>query len=417
MTSKHNPHWSTHTLEELADRVTVGLATSVTKYYRKNGVPLIRNLNIRPNRFDGTDMLYIDPDFASKFKHKAVRQNDVLTVHSGANVGQACLVPKSFEGSQTFTTLITTTKPNKLLPEYLSQHINSQIGIKQIACLASTGLSNLNTRDFINYTLEVPPIAEQREIIQIARLCDNSIHLVAALAKAKTKLKHGLFQQLLTGKKRFKEFADQDWKEVRLEEVFKEIKDINDGCDKHSIMTISSRLGLISQEDKFDRVIAGDSLMKYTRIKQEDFAYNKGNSKSYQMGCIYQLEDIESALVPFVYICFRPTDAVYSKFYKHWFLAHGLDRQLKKIITSGARGNGLLNVNTDDFFKLNVPLPPKDEQKAIAQVFEALSKEIDLLEKQLDALKRQKRGLMQKLLTGQIRVKVGGETSQEAVGV
>jgi type I restriction enzyme S subunit len=258
---------------------------------------------------------------------------------------------------------------------------------------------------FQKLEIPLPPINTQHVIAEILLCWDSGIHELDQLLKAKITLKRALEQQLLTGKQRFEEFAGQEWKEVQLGEIFKEVSDTNDRDNGHSIMTISARSGLISQEDKFDRVIAGNSLTKYTQIKRGDFAYNKGNSKSYQMGCIYQLEDRESALVPFVYICFRATGAVYSSFYKHWFLAHGLDRQLKKIITSGARSDGLLNVNTDDFFKLKVPLPPTSEQKAIAHVFEALSKEISLLEKTLDAFKRQKRGLMQKLLTGKIRVK------------
>jgi type I restriction enzyme S subunit len=83
-----------------------------------------------------------------------------------------------------------------------------------------------------------------------------------------------------------------------------------------------------------------------------------------------------------------------------------LDRQLKKIITSGARGDGLLNVNTTHFFKLKVPFPPKEEQEVLAKVFEVVDREITLLENQRDALKEQKRGLMQQLLTGKIRVKI-----------
>ena len=125
-------------------------------------------------------------------------------------------------------------------------------------------------------------------------------------------------QNLLTGKKRLLneklKVKNEKWREVRLGDVFEEIKSINDGGSNHSIMTISSKLGLVSQEDKFDKVIAGNSLKKYTQLKKDDFAYNKGNSKTYPMGCIYQLEEFESALVPFVYICFSPTALVDSKF-------------------------------------------------------------------------------------------------------
>lgn len=211
-------------------------------------------------------------------------------------------------------------------------------------------------------------------------------------------------QNLLTGKKRLKGFSGE-WSELKLSELFSPLKDINDGGDSHSIMTISSKLGLISQEDKFDRVIAGDSLKKYAQIKKGDFAYNKGNSKTYPMGCIYRLEEKESALVPFVYICFRPTENVEGLFYKQWFFNHGLDAQLNKIITSGARGDGLLNVNTDDFFKLKVPYPQIEEQTAIAQVLQTADKEINLLKTKLEQQKLQKKGLMQVLLTGKVRVK------------
>src|SRR5690606_10154408 len=205
------------------------------------------------------------------------------------------------------------------------------------------------------------------------------------------------------GKMRLKGFSGE-WKEKRLGTLFSHVKDTNDGNDGHSIMTISAKLGLISQEDKFDRIIAGESLKKYTQLRNGDFAYNKGNSKTYPMGCIYRLEEKDSALVPFVYICFRPSEKVDGVFFKHWFLAHGLDRQLNKIITSGARGDGLLNVNTEDFFKLKVLYPPKEEQTTIAEILQVADKEIELLKAKAEQLKEQKKGLMQQLLTGKKRL-------------
>lgn len=269
-----------------------------------------------------------------------------------------------------------------------------------------TTVESLDLEAIKSFQILLPPLAEQKKIAAILATWDTALATTEKLIAAKQTRKRGLMQRLLTGQQRFPQFAGQAWQEVRLGELFSEIRATNDGANSHSIMTISARLGLISQEDKFARVIAGDSLKKYTQLRRGDFAYNKGHSKTYQMGCIYQLAEQESALVPFVYICFRPSSAVCPAFYKHWFLAHGLDRQLKKIITSGARGDGLLNVNSDDFFQLKVPFPPKDEQVAIAQVFDTTNRELDLLQKQLSALKEQKRGLMQQLLTGQVRVKV-----------
>ena len=210
-------------------------------------------------------------------------------------------------------------------------------------------------------------------------------------------------QQLLTGRTRLPGFTTP-WQKRRMKDCFEHITDTSNGCE-YLPMTISARLGLISQKDKFDRVIAGDSLKKYTHIQKGDFAYNKGNSNLYEMGCIYRLKE-QDAVVPFVYICFRPKQNVIGEFYQHFFINHGLDRQLKRIITSGARGDGLLNVDKTDFFELEIVYPPIAEQKAIAEVLTAADNEIAIHRKKLDVLRLQKRGLMQQLLTGKTRVKI-----------
>lgn len=269
----------------------------------------------------------------------------------------------------------------------------------------SSAQPGLSVEKLIRNKIIVPPLPEQTRIAEVLSAWDKAISNVQATIEQVEQRNKWLMQELLTGKRRLKGFGGE-WKEVRMKDVFDRIYNINDGDDKHSVMTISAKRGLISQEDKFDRVIAGDSLKKYTLLSKNDFAYNKGNSKTYQMGCIYQLEDIESALVPFVYICFSPTEKVYSAFYKHWFLAHGLDRQLNRIITSGARGDGLLNVNSDEFFKLKIPYPTIEEQTAIAQVLQAAANEVQVLRSKLDKLKEQKKGLMQVLLTGKKRLKI-----------
>ncbi len=251
----------------------------------------------------------------------------------------------------------------------------------------------------------IPSLPEQKAIAQLLSTWDDAITKTQSLIAQKEERKKWLRQNLLTGNKRLKGFCDK-WKEKHMKDLFKEITETNDGGNSHSIMTISSKRGLVSQEDKFDKIIAGDSLKKYTLIKKNDFAYNKGNSKTFQTGCVYQLENKESALVPFVYICFRPTDKVCSTFYKQWFSAHGLDRQLKKIINSGARGDGLLNVNTVDFFNLKVIFPSIGEQILIAELLQDSDAEIQLLKNKMEKLKEQKKGLMQVLLTGKKRLKI-----------
>mgnify|MGYP001619401145 FL=1 len=78
--------------------------------------------------------------------------------------------------------------------------------------------------------------------------------------------------------------------------------------------------------------------------------------------------------------------------------------ELGLISPGGAGRNRVLDKN--DFLKLEVTVPRIEEQKRVANILQACDIEITLLTQKLAAFKQQKKGLMQKLLTGQVRVKV-----------
>ncbi len=282
------------------------------------------------------------------------------------------------------------------------QYITEYINFRKPFFYESTGVPQLTAPQIANIQVLFPPLGEQRKIAEVLGVWDEAIEKQARLIEKLALRKRALMQRLLSAKLRLPGFSEP-WKEHKIADLFSPINDTNDG-QEHIPMTISAKSGFISQKDKFDRVIAGDSLQRYILLKKGDFAYNKGNSNLYEMGCIYHLNE-ESALVPFVYICFRSKGSVNIDFYSQFFINHGLDRQLKKIITSGARGDGLLNVDKKDFFALNVPYPTIEEQTAIAEVLTAADHEIELAKEKLERLRRQKRGLMQQLLTGKKRVK------------
>lgn len=195
--------WRTEQLSTVSSRIGVGLATSVTQYYRDEGRIIFRNLNIKENYLDDSDVLFLDNDFASKNPNKEIREEDVLTVHTGY-VGVSCVVPEKYDGALTFTTLITTTKKKELLPEYLSYHLNSSLGHKVIEDLqTSGGRNNLNVADFEKYTLSFPSeIEEQKEIIDILKDMDCDIRRLEEKLLKYQKIKQGMMEELLTGKVR-----------------------------------------------------------------------------------------------------------------------------------------------------------------------------------------------------------------------
>ena len=94
-------------LRRFTTRVVVGIAEGATHAYADAGVPLLRSMNIRANRLEVEDLLYIEPWFAARNRSKTINAGDILTVRTGAP-GVSAVVPKKFEGSQCFTQLIST---------------------------------------------------------------------------------------------------------------------------------------------------------------------------------------------------------------------------------------------------------------------------------------------------------------------
>jgi type I restriction enzyme S subunit len=186
--------WTVNILGSLTHRICVGLAMSVTKHYRESGTPMLRNQNIRPLKIDDDDLVYLDPEFADSMPGKKLNADDVITARTGANMGQTCIVPKKYEGAHTFTTLITTCNNDRLLPEYLVQHMNSIYGFREMERLSTSGgKNNLNVTDFVEYRIATPPIYEQLKIIKALSSVDEAIERLRLQEEAAK----NLYQNLL----------------------------------------------------------------------------------------------------------------------------------------------------------------------------------------------------------------------------
>ena len=170
--------WEQNKLIDVTDRIIVGLATSVTPYYRDSGVPLLRNMNIKENHLDDSDILYLDEKYAKANESKMIHANDVLTVHTGSNIGLTCITPEKYEGCLSFTTLITTPNKNTLDSLFLMQYMNSTLGKKKIeAIITAGGKPNLNSGDLEKFEVVHPNIDEQHEVGKFFQNLDNLIVL------------------------------------------------------------------------------------------------------------------------------------------------------------------------------------------------------------------------------------------------
>lgn len=268
-----------------------------------------------------------------------------------------------------------------------------------------SSLLHVKKSDITDQHIHQPKIEEQGEIARILSVGNLHIDLTERLIAAKQERRTWLMQQLLTGKRRLPGF-DGEWREVHIRDIFKPVRRKNDKGITH-VLTASGEHGLVDQTEYFNRSVSGDSLDGYYLLHRGEFAYNRSSMNGYPYGAIKRLDAYDEGVLSTLYLCFKlSSDSCYSDFFKHLFEAGVLNEQLRKIVQVGARAHGLLNVTLHDFFALKVSYPSIDEQKAIASTIDIAERELDLLRTQLEALREQKKGLMQQLLTGKLRVTV-----------
>lgn len=306
-----------------------------------------------------------------------------------------------------------------ILPKYLYYFMHT---IDFGKFVQSGAVPSINKMIVDNIPIKLPSLFEQRKIAAILSSVDEAIEKTEAIIEQTEKVKKGLMQQLLTkgiGHTKFKKTEigeiPEEWEVVKINDIFERVTRNNDFKDNYPVLTISAKEGFVDQKERFNRVIAGKSLEKYVLLHKGEFAYNRGNSKSYPFGVTYKLNDFEKGLVPFVYFSFRKRNNIECNldFYQYYFLSHKLDRQLRKIITSSARQDGLMNISADEFFNLLIPFPPKSEQEEIAKYIESVGKRIKRERKKFELLNLVKKALMQVLLTGKVRVKVEDEVMSQ----
>lgn len=156
----------------------------------------------------------------------------------------------------------------------------------------------------------------------------------------------------------------------------------NDGRMELPTLTISAANGWMKQEDRFSGNIAGKEQTNYTLLHKGELSYNHGNSKLAKYGTVFSLQTYEEALVPRVYHSFKVENES-ADFIEYYFATKIPDRELRKLISSGARMDGLLNIGYDDFMGIKMMFPSASEQDKIAEYFRALDHIITLHQRKL----------------------------------
>jgi len=269
----------------------------------------------------------------------------------------------------------------------------------------SYGLTNdrlrLYFKDFAEIPVSVPSHDEQMRIGEILSLWGTAIAQTEKLIEAKRRLKKGFMQQLLTGKRRFPEFKDQ-WQMMSLKDLCTYIG--SGGTPSTAVPEYwSGSIPWITGADFTERGIG------VVRRYITDEAVQSSATRVCPKESILLVSRTgvgKIALAPFNVATSQDITVLELKsdFTDPQFVLFALAMSLSRLQRFN-QGTSINSVIRKDLTCHQILMPSLQEQKKIATVLRAMDSEIDSLMSCVEQLQEQKRGLMQKLLTGQIRVK------------
>ncbi len=159
-------NWEWKQITDIADTF-IGLATSVTKYKRPQGVLLLHNSDIKEGRIELKTVEYLDTDFVQKNGSKILHTDDIITVHTG-DVGTSAVITPEYDGTIGFTTISSRIKDKTIItPAFLCKILNSEVCKNAIASKTISDRNNLNLASFDELRIPIPPLAEQERIVAI----------------------------------------------------------------------------------------------------------------------------------------------------------------------------------------------------------------------------------------------------------
>ena len=235
---------------------------------------------------------------------------------------------------------------------------------------------NISEDEWLSGDIIVSPICEEQQAIgAFFKDLDSLITLHQRKCDALQKFKKSMLQKMFpqNGESvpeiRFAGFTDA-WEQRKLGDLAVGVKRKADKDSDAPVMMISASEGFIDQSQRYSNNNAGSSLKNYTLLYEGELAYNHGYSKFRNFGSVFDLK-VEKARIPFVYHSFAlPEDD--HRFFAYYLNSGLFDGELKKLVSSTARMDGLLNISYEDYMSIPVLRPPVQEQEKIGRFLTSL---------------------------------------------
>lgn len=402
-------HWRVQSLECICKGMSVGIVVRPADLYTESGIPCIRASNVFENRIDDRNLAYISKESNRKHVKSMVNHGDILVVRRG-ETGVACVVPESLDGANCVDLIILQPR-NSIRPEFLSIFLNSEWGRFQFQMLeGGSALSFLGIRTIRRLKVPIPPLSEQDTIIEAIQSSYSSVDRSQKIVACLEDLKLGLMQRLLTkgiGHTKFKKtkmgVIPESWKVMNLGDfaaVFRQTIEPRDfPTETFELYSIPA-----FHKSGTPEIKRGDEIGSMKQLVNNDTilfgALNPRVPKVWFASSISELRRIAST----EFICLEGNKSANSRFIYHLCqTSRLLTRSMS--LTKGTTPSRM-RVDRDAFLSLAISAPPIGEQREIVSILDTIDAKIEMEQEIMETFGELKKGLMQNLLTGNVRVSV-----------
>lgn len=315
--------------------------------------------------------------------------------------GACGIVPKELDNSIVSNEYnVFTTKENLNL-NFFNYYVQLPF-VKRYFYISSDGVHIekllFKTKDWLNRYIVIPSISEQNKIVKIIKDWDLAIEKQEQLIEKKKEFKKGLMQRLLSGEVRFKEFTDE-WRKLKLGDILYEpVKEKVVNPSEYELITVKLHCNGVEKTGKFPN-ITENGRPYYFRNPGELLI---GRQNFHNGGIAIVPEGIKNNICSNAISSFCAKDSINIDFVYYYLSRRDYYKKVEFLIG----GTGQKEISKKEFNNLKISIPNYLEQCKIVDFLKTVDNEIELLKKELEALKLQKKGLMQRLLTGEVRVKV-----------
>jgi len=384
--------WQRHELGELVSFASGGTPSKEKADYWNGDIPWVTAKDMKTFELTSSE-LKITPD-GLRHGGRTVPANSLLVLVRGMTLMKdvpICLTAREMAFNQDVRGLQVK---GKVEPRFLAYALVAQKEqLRGLVNIAGHGTGRLSTEALAEHPIIFPASREEQSAIAaVLSAWDRPIGQTTALIAAKARLKQGLMQQL---------FGEAAHSQRQLESKLCHLGDVAaestrrnvGGLDAEAVYSVTKANGMVPMHED----IVGSDITRYKLVRPKAFAYNP---MRINIGSIARWEGGSEVLVSPDYVVFECSAELDPDYLNHFRRGHVWDSYVKR----SGDGSVRVRIYFDHLSRMRIRLPGIQEQRRIAKVLDAANAELRLLERKLKALKQQKRGLMQQLLTGQVRV-------------